>query len=92
VIFIVAYDLKSPNDTEEDYKRVMDFIKTYSGWCHLEKSVWVIKSDEGASEIRDAIRANIYSDDVLFVGRLSGNWAGFNLGSERGGWLKPQEF
>jgi hypothetical protein len=92
VIFIVTYDLKSPNDTEVDYRRVINAIKGYGTWCHVEKSVWLVSADDEASSIRDHLKTTLYPSDVLFVGKLSGNWASFNLGPERSKWLKEKTF
>jgi hypothetical protein len=92
VIFVVTYDLKTPHDTETDYQRVIAAIKSYETWCHLEKSVWLIRTDVSAAEIRDFLKNSLYSTDVLFVGRLNGNWASFNVGQQRSNWLKQQTF
>jgi hypothetical protein len=92
VIFVVTYDLKTPNDTESDYQRVFAAIKSCGPWCHIEKSVWLVRSDLDASEIRDYLKKSLYSTDVLFIGRLTGNWASFNLGQDRSNWLKQQTF
>jgi CRISPR/Cas system-associated endoribonuclease Cas2 len=93
LVYIVTYDLKSPNDTAEDYERVIDGLKSrYGNWCHVEKSVWIVSTTESASEVRDNIKALLNASDVLFVARLSGNWASFNLSSKRTDWLKSKEF
>jgi CRISPR/Cas system-associated endoribonuclease Cas2 len=93
LIYIVTYDLKSPNDTDFDYKRVIDALKgNFKNWCHLQKSVWVVESDEAASEIRDWMKSYLYTSDVLFVARLSGTWASYNLGAERATWVKSKTF
>jgi hypothetical protein len=93
VVHIVTYDLKSPNDTTEDYARVIAGLKSiYGTWCHLEKSVWLISTDQEASQVRDAIRTFLHTADVLFVGRLTGNWGSFNLEKRRVDWIKGREF
>lgn len=93
MVHLITYDLKSPNDTPDDYKRVIDGLKSvYGTWCHLEKSVWLVSTDQTASEIRDSVKKFLYSSDILFTAKLSGNWAGFNLGPERAGWLNQQTF
>jgi hypothetical protein len=93
VVYIVTYDLKSPNDTSDDYKRVMDGLKsTYGAWCHLELSVWLVAADQTATEVRDEVKKLLNPADRLFVARLSGNWGSFNLGKERNTWLKQQTF
>jgi hypothetical protein len=93
MIHLVTYDLESPNDTSEDYARVINALKAlYPSWCHLEKSVWLVKTTQSATEVRDAVKVNLYPTDILFVARLSGNWGSFNLGSERNDWIKKQAF
>jgi hypothetical protein len=93
VVYIVAYDLKSPNDRESDYQRVIGAIKQLDNhWCHIEKSVWLITSEDSASEIRDELKKSLYPADVLFVAKMSGGWASVNLGTKRADWIKSKVF
>jgi len=93
LVHLITYDLKSPNDTPEDYQRVIDGLKSaYGTWCHLEKSVWLVSTDQSSSEVRDVIKKFMNSSDVLFVAKLSGNWGSYNLTSKRTDWLKARSF
>jgi hypothetical protein len=93
VVHIVTYDLKSPNDTSEDYARVITGLKsTYKTWCHLEKSAWLVATDNNAQEVRDSLKRFLSAADILFVAKLTGNWGSFNLGSRRSDWIKGKEF
>jgi hypothetical protein len=93
MIHLITYDLKSPNDTSDDYERVINGLKeTYKTWCHLEKSVWLISTDQGATEVRDEIKKLLNSSDILFVAKLAGNWGSFNLTTKRTDWLKARDF
>jgi hypothetical protein len=92
MVFVVAYDLISPNDTPQDYERVIDGIKAKFNWCHLEKSVWLVECALNAAEIREAIKPTLYGEDKLFVARLHGNWASWALGDRRNNWLKQCSF
>jgi hypothetical protein len=93
MVFLITYDLKSPNDTSDDYRRVIDALKaTYRTWCHLEKSVWLIETWQDAATVREAIRPYLYGADVLFVARLQGNWGSTNLAAEQTAWLKERTF
>ena len=90
--FVVAYDLRTPNDTPQDYERVIAHIKANFTWSHLQKSVWLVESALNAAEIRESIRTTLDSKDVLFVARLQGNWASWALGEARNNWLKQRSF
>jgi hypothetical protein len=93
MVFLITYDLTTPNDTSSDYERVIDKIKTLSSaWCHIEKSVWLVDSALNAQEIRDEIKNCLYQSDILFIARLQGNWASWAFGAERNDWLKQRTF
>ena len=93
MVHIISYDLKAPNDTAADYDRVIEGLKlVYPTWCHLEKSVWLVETDQGAADVRDAVKSLLNPLDILFVARLSGNWSSFNLGTTRAEWLKGRTF
>jgi hypothetical protein len=93
LVHLITYDLKSPNDTPEDYERVIEGLKSaYPTWCHVEKSVWLIVTEQDASEVRDSIKALLHPGDILLVARLSGNWASVNMGPKRSEWLKGVAF
>ena len=93
MVHLVAYDLEAPHDTGDDYNRVINALKsTYSTWCHLQKSVWLIATDQDAAQVRDYLKAFMHNSDLLYVARLSGNWASFNIGASRSDWLKGRNF
>jgi hypothetical protein len=92
MVFLIAYDLHSPNDTPQDYERVIGRIKAKFNWCHLEESVWLVESALNATEIREQMQPFVHSTDALFVARLQGNWSSWSLGSERNAWLSNRAF
>ena len=92
MVFVIAYDLRSPNDTAEDCERVIATIKASFTWCHLQKSVWLVESALNASEIRESIKPSLYEGDELFVARLQGNWATWAVGDRRNNWLRQRSF
>jgi hypothetical protein len=93
VIHLVSYDLTTPNDTEANYTLIIDAIKSqFNSWCHIEQSVWLVDTQSDAASVRDLLLKYLHKGDVLFVSRLSGNWASHNFGDVRNNWLKACTF
>jgi hypothetical protein len=93
MVHVVGYDLKEPNDTEENYKIIIDAIKTnFNSWCHIEKSVWLIDSATDATAARNLLKDYLHTGDILFVARLTSNWGSWNFGDDRNNWLAARVF
>jgi hypothetical protein len=93
MIHIVAYDLKTPNDTEDNYERIIGAIKSlFSSWCHIQQSVWLIDTPSHAATVREILKGYLHSGDMLFVARVGQAWASLNLGDKRNAWLKERIF
>lgn len=69
---LVTYDLVKP---ETDYEDLIDAIKGYSDWCTVQKSVWLISSNDTCETIRDHLKKYMDDDDRLFVAELPGEVA-----------------
>ncbi len=85
--YLIGYDLISPG---RDYSRLIEAIKSYGSWCHALESTWLVSTTQSAGQIRDHLRQFIDANDRLFVARLSGEAAWYNLGDERSQWLNNQ--
>lgn len=83
--YVVAYDLVSPG---QDYDSLYNQIKSYKSWCHPMESTWFIVSDKSATKIRSEIRAEMDSNDKLFVGKVTREAAWRNLSEKASNWLK----
>ena len=93
MIHVLAYDLREPNDTSEDYQRVIGAIKSqFPGWYHVEKSVWIIDTWTDAGQVREHMKQFLKSRDVCFVARLQGNWVHGTLVTSAMGGLKLKLF
>lgn len=53
MVHVVAYDLKKPHETWRDYQRLWDALRGYGYYCHLEESVWLIKTEQTTVQVRD---------------------------------------
>lgn len=68
---LITYDLVSPNDTPADYKRVIDGIKAlYPRHLHMEKSVWIVETDETPNECYAQISGLLKPNDRWLVVRM----------------------
>jgi hypothetical protein len=93
MVHMIAYDLKKPNDTAENYELIISAIKTnFSRWCHVEKSTWLVEANINSAGVRDLLKQSLHPGDVLFVAPLKGGWASWNFGEKRNQWLKGREF
>lgn len=85
---LISYDLGSP-ETYEDYKILINHIKTFSSWAKPLKSVWIVKTDRSVGEVRDELRRKVDSNDKVFVIDVTRTaWASYNVSTEVTGWMK----
>jgi hypothetical protein len=93
MIQLVAYDLTTPNDTPENYERIISAIKSrFNSWCRIEQSVWLVDSSSDSSSVRETLKPFMHDGDVLFVAKLERDWASWNFGDRRNNWLKARSF
>ena len=85
--YLVIYDLVGTSETSQDYKRLIEKIKTYDDWGNIQRSAWMVKSSKGAPEVRDELLAYMDSNDRLFVLELTGASAWENALCETD-WIK----
>jgi len=85
--YLVTYDLVGTSETSEDYKRLIKKIKSYPDWGKVQKSVWLIKSSNTATAVRDDLWSYMDSNDRLFIIKVTGTAAWRNEICERS-WLK----
>ncbi|MGA2905457.1 MAG: hypothetical protein ABSD98_16650 [Candidatus Korobacteraceae bacterium] len=93
MVYLVAYDLKTPHDTKENYDSIIGAIKSeFRAWCHIEQSVWLVDAEITSVALRDRLKEYLHAGDVLFVARLQRGWASWNFGEKRNDWLKSRNF
>ena len=86
--YLISYDLGSP-ETRTDYNALSKHIKSlYTKWARPVDSVWIIKSDNSAGDIRKQIKSELDENDSLIVVKLSGSWGTYNISKEVTDWLK----
>lgn len=84
-ILLVTYDLKKPG---RNYAPVHDYLRRYTHCKGLE-SVWLLDTTATPQKIRDDLGALIDANDVVFVVKITGEWA--SRGYSCGTWLNAAE-
>lgn len=85
--YIVGCDLHPTRG--ETYEELINAIKEVgSTWWHHLDSTWVVVTDKTATQVRDALKQHLKSDDQLLVVESShvAAWTGFNDNGSQ--WLK----
>jgi len=81
--YVISYDLRN----DRDYDNLYIALKAYPDWGHVLESVWVIKSDDSATLIRDHLKSKMDNDDGLLVVKSTNVAAWSNVVCEND-WLK----
>jgi len=91
MIYIVVFNIQGPS-ASENYSKMLSAMKAFGKWARLEASSWLIQTDLTTNETTETLKVNLNPNDLLFVGRLSDDWSGFNLGENRLAWIKTANF
>jgi len=86
--YLISYDLGVPEGSE-DYKKVIDYIKSFGTWAKGLKSLWfVVSSEKTESLIRDDLQSITDSNDKILVMDVSDDyWATARIGKEITDWM-----
>jgi len=88
--YLISYDLRVP-ETSEDYKKLIDHIKSYPSWAKPLYSVWLIKTDKTTAQVRDEIKNKTDANDRTLVLDVTGkSWASVGLPQEVVNWMKEK--
>lgn len=83
--FIISYDLEDASD--EEYKELYEYFKSYGTWAHVTESTWAIVTEKRAKEVRDKIVEIVPAESRIFVVK-SGSIAAWRNVICRSEWLK----
>jgi hypothetical protein len=85
---LISYDLGVP-ETSEDYKKLIEYIKSFGTWAKPLYSVWFIKTDKTCTQVRDEIKVKTDRNDKTLVMEVTGaDWASLHLTKEVTDWMK----
>lgn len=61
---IISYDLSNPG---QNYEEIIKKIKSYTSWARLGGSAYLIYTDDGVKEVRDALWSLMDAGDKVYV-------------------------
>jgi hypothetical protein len=76
---VIVYDLLATTRPSADRARLVKRINGYREWAQVTGSAWVVATDEGPEEVRDALLAEIDDGGRLFVAALDRGAAWHNV-------------
>ncbi len=83
---LVSYDLVAPG---KDYEPLWDFLKSHNSWATPLLSVYLVKSQQTASDFLDSVRRHVDSNDKVIVIDVTGDTAAWvNLDPKVSEWIK----
>jgi len=83
---LISYDLIKPG---KDYTNLWNHLKAYGNWAKPLESVWLIRTDLSAAQIRDAALNHIDQNDKILVVDMTGRASAWNnLQDDVSNWIK----
>lgn len=77
------------NTLSKSKPSLIKFIKTHTKWVMLLDDVWMVKSLDSTSDIRNELKLKTDSQDRILVFNVTKTgWASFNVPSSTTSWLK----
>jgi len=73
--YLITYDLVGTSETSADYVQLIEKIRAYPNWGKLQKSVWLISTNQSAVEVRDFLWSSMDANDRIMVLELTGTAA-----------------
>lgn len=83
--YIIVYDLHKEG---QNYDCLHEKLKKYTVNWHIQRSVWIVATDQKSKQIRDNLKSCLDSNDKLFVGKLNGEAAWHGYSQKVTDWLK----
>ena len=69
-VLLVSYDLRR-DQSSEHYERVASSIRACGTAVEVQRSVWLVHSDDGPREVMEAVAEELDAGDRLLVGAIN---------------------
>ncbi|MDV6381041.1 hypothetical protein [Pediococcus pentosaceus] len=80
--YIVSYDLDNPGQKYNELKKIIDAHSIH--WCRYLDSTFLIRANDSADDILQALKAVIDSNDSVFIANISN--------TDYSGWLTDKQW
>lgn len=77
--YLVTYDLVGTDETSDDYEKLIKRIKRFPSYRKIQKSVWLIKTEKKAGEVRDILWRFMDDNDRIYVTKIASGSAWHNV-------------
>ena len=85
--YLISYDLVQ-NAPLQEYENLINAIKAYQIWAKPLESVWLIKTEQTASEIMNYLLKFVTTKDRILVVRVTPDWMSYGLPLQVTDWMK----
>lgn len=85
ITLCICYDLNSPG---QDYKDLIDKIKSLGMWWHYLDSTWMVNTSRTPVEVRNLLMPFLDSNDELLVFKVGSLWTGYGFDQKAYEWLQ----
>ncbi|WP_350303041.1 hypothetical protein [Pediococcus acidilactici] len=80
--YIVSYDLDNPGQKYNELKKIIDAHSI--DWCRYLDSTFLIRTNDSANDILQALKAVIDSNDRVFIANISNtDYSGWLIDKQR---------
>lgn len=84
-VYVVAFQLSSP---EKEYEELHDVMKSFGSYSKRFDSFWIIDTYHSAKHVKEKVFAALSPDDQLFVIEAKKHWSSRNVSDGMVKWLK----
>jgi hypothetical protein len=64
---LIAYELVGTTASSVEHAEILERIKQFPSWVHVQENLWVIRTESTASAVRKALNEYLHSKDRLLI-------------------------
>jgi hypothetical protein len=85
---LITYEI-CYSETSDEYKRLIEHLMSYPNWANPLKSIWLVKTKQTITAVREALKSYIVDDDkILVIDVTKSEWATSRVSREVSSWMR----